>query len=243
MDGWNENCTYNGLMDFVIKSFKYFLAGLCLALVFSMKVFGAEAPVSAPASMPLQVEGAVTHDTTWLGRVVVAGDVLVPEGITLTIAPGTDVMFMSSESSKIEPAFLSMQTEIMVRGRLVAEGEKGKEITFGPAPEDINGKKPERGDWGGIIFDGPESGKSRVANAMFTKADTALTFYGSSPDIAACTVTDCRYGIVCMGAAAPKFEACSITGNEIGVVSGAGGSPSFEKCSISKNEHDFLNRD
>ena len=242
MDGWNENCTYNGLMEFAIKSFKYFLAGLCLALVFSMKVFGAEAPVPVQGPGPLQVEGAITHDTTWKGRVLVAGDVLVPEGVTLTIAPGTDVMFMSSESSKIEPAFLSMQTEIMVRGRLVAVGEKGKEITFGPAPEDINGKRPERGDWGGVIFDGPESGKSRIADARFTKADTALTFYGSSPHISGCSIDDCRYGIVSMGGSTPRFDACSITGNEFGAVSGIG-SPSFNKCNISKNDHDFLGRD
>jgi hypothetical protein len=226
-------------MEFVIRSFKYFLAGLCLALVFSMRVFGAEAPVPSP----LQVEGAVTHDTTWKGRVLVAGDVLVPEGVTLTIAPDTDVMFMSSESSKIEPAFLSMQTEIMVRGRLVAEGEKDKEITFGPAPEELGGKKPERGDWGGVIFDGPESTKSKVTNARFTKADTALSFYGSSPDISACMVTDCRYGIVSMTGSTPSFAKCIITGNEFGVVSGAGGSPSFEKCNISNNEHDTLGRD
>lgn len=239
MDVWNGNCTKNGLMEFVLKSLKYFFAGLCLALVFSMKVFGAEAPVSTP----VQVEGAVTHDTTWKGQVLVAGDVLVPEGVTLTIAAGTKVMFAASESSKIEPIFLSMQTEIMVRGYLAAEGEKGKEITFGPAPEEINGKKPERGDWGGVIFDGPESGKSKVINASFTKADTALAFYSSSPDIAGCTVTDCRYGIVSMAGSAPKFEASSITGNEFGVVSGAGGSPTFTKCNISNNEHDFLNRD
>jgi len=224
-----------GLMEFTLKSLKYFVAGLCLALVFSMKVFSAEAPV--------QVEGAITHDTTWKGRVLVAGDVLVPEGVTLTVAPGTDVIFMSSESSKIEPVFLSMQTEIMVRGRLVAEGEKGKEITFGPAPEEINGKSQERGDWGGVIFDGPESGKSRISASRFTKADTALSFYNSSPDIAGCTVTDCRYGIISMGGSTPKFEACIINGNEFGVVSGAGSSPTFEKCNISKNEHDFLNRD
>jgi hypothetical protein len=230
-------------MEFVIKSFKYFLTGLCLALVFSMKVFGAETPVTVQGPGPVQVEGAVTRDTTWKGIVLVAGDVLVPEGVTLTIAAGTNVMFAASESSKIEPAFLSMQTEIMVHGRLVAEGEKGKEITFGPAPQEINGKKPERGDWGGVIFDGPESGKSKITNASFTKADTALAFYGSSPDIAGCTVTDCRYGIVSMGGSTPKFEACSITGNEFGVVSGAGGSPTFEKSNISRNEHDFLNRD
>jgi len=239
LDGWNENCTDNGLMGFVLKSLKYFLAGLCLALVFSMKVFGAEALVSTP----VQVEGAVASDTTWKGSVIVAGNVLVPEGVTLTIAPGTDIMFMTSESSKIEPAFLSMQTEIMVHGYLVAEGEKGKVITFGPAPQEINGKKPERGDWGGIIFDGPESGKSKISNARFSKADTALAFYGSSPDIAGCTVEDCRYGVISMGGSAPKFEACSITGNEFGVVSGPGSSPAFNKCSISKNEHDFLGRD
>ena len=221
-------------MYIALKSIVYLAIGFIVALIISAKSFGAA---------PAEVEGTVKADATWSGEVLVVGDVLVPEGVSLTVAPGTKVMFQASESSKIEPVFLSMQTEIMVRGKLVAGGVKGKEITFGPAPENINGKKPERGDWGGVIFDGPESGNSKIINVRFTRADTALAFYSSSPDIASCTIDDCRYGIVSMGGSTPKFDECSITGNEFGVVSGAGSSPTFKKCNISKNEHDILNRD
>jgi hypothetical protein len=178
MQDWNGNCTAEGVGIFLHRSFRYLLAGFLLAFIFSLKSFGA-----AP---PAEVEGTVKKDAVLSGEVLAVGDVLVPEGVTLKIAPGTRVMFVSSESSKIEPAFISMQTELMVRGRLLVEGEKGRPVVFGPAPEELNTKKPERGDWGGIIFDGPGSGGSVVKSAVFTMAETAVSAYGSSPALESC---------------------------------------------------------
>src|SRR5512143_1253560 len=152
-------------MDIALKSIVYLAIGFTMAMIISVKSFGAA---------PAEVEGTVKSDTTWSGDVLVAGDVLVPEGVTLTIAPGTRVMFSASESSKIEPVFLSMQTEIMVRGTLLARGVKDNPITFTAAPEAMNTKKPERGDWGGLIFDGPGASRSFVSYANFDKADTAV---------------------------------------------------------------------
>jgi hypothetical protein len=219
----------------VARSFKYVVVGLCLGLVVSMKSFGGGGPV--------QVEGVVTKDAAWSGEVLVVGDVLVPEGVTLTVAPGTKVMFAASESSKIEPIFLSMQTELMVRGVLRAEGTKDRPVTFMPAPEEMNTKKPARGDWGGIIFDGPGSGKSSLSFARLTMAETAISTYGSSPAISDCSVTDCKYGLVCMGDSRPKLTRCVITDGEFGVVASHGGRPEMDGTLVEKNEHDLLMRD
>ncbi len=223
------------MKQFVATSLIYLAIGFCMALIISMKSFGAVAPA--------EVEGTVKTDTTWSGEVLVVGDVLVPEGVTLTVAPGTKVMFSASESSKIEPVFLSMQTEIMVRGRLVVKGEAGNPVTFTAAPEALNTKKPERGDWGGLIFDGPGASGSSVSNARFDGADTAVAAYNSSPSIAGCRFKDCRYGIVCMGKSAPKVTGSVVTGCEFGVVAARGAKPALEGCVVEKNERDFLTRD
>jgi len=238
---------------FMLKSFKYFLVGFCLAVAFSVRSFGAgpeelpagpvEGPPRAVSIGPRPVEGAVKADTTWSGDILVAGDILVPAGVTLKVAPGTSVMFVSSESSKIEPAYLSMQTEIVVRGTLDVAGETANPVRFGPAPEDVNTKRPERGDWGGIIFDGPTASGSRIANARFVQADTAIAAYNSSPTITGCGFTDNRYGIVCMGKdAGPAIKGGSITAGEFGLLTAMGAKPRVEGCAITNNQHDILSR-
>jgi hypothetical protein len=215
---------------------KYILIGLCLGLLVSIRSFGAEPP------RPLQVDGVVKTDTVWSGTVHVVGDVLVPEGVTLTISPGTKVMFDSSESSKIEPVFLSMQTEIMVRGRLLVMGEKSRPVSFESAPEGINTKKPARGDWGGIMFDGEASGKSKILFANFEMADTAVGLFGSSPDLSDIKIRDCKYGIVSQGNSAPKAARISIKGCETGVVSSHGSVLPLGGMTLEKNERDSIIR-
>ena len=217
-----------------IRWFKYIAAGLCLALVFTMRALGADST---------SVEGVIKTDTEWHGEVVVQGDVLVPEGVTLTVAPGTKVIFIPSDSTKIEPMFLSMQTELLVRGTLLARGVKDNRISFGPAPEDIADKKPARGDWGGIIFDGPATSKSVIAESDVTMADTGVTFYGASPTIEGCRITDCRYGLVCVGGSKPTVKGGTVTACEYGVAAFMGGRPTLADCAVEKNEQDFITKE
>jgi len=211
---------------------KYFLAGIVLALIFSARVFGAQEP--------LEAEGVITADTTWSGNVTVFGDVLVPEGVTLTIAPGTTVLFAYSDSSKIEPMFLSMGTELLVRGRLVVAGEKERPVTFGPAPEDVDLKKPERGDWGGIIFDGEAASASVVKFALFKMADSAVSTFYSSPEITGCTVDDSAYGFSCMGPSGPRITGCIVKNSGFGVLASHGAKPVVKDCVFEGNEQDYI---
>jgi len=200
-------------------------------------------PVSWCEDGPFKAGGVIKKDTTWSGEVVVESDVLVPEGVTLTIAPGSDVLFVPSESTKIEPMFLSMQTELLVRGALMAKGMKENPITFGAAPADVSGKKPERGDWGGIIFDGPSASGSVVEYVRITKADTGITTYYSSPVIKSVGVNDCKYGLALMGASAPKLVGVSVTGCEYGLITSHGAKPEMSGCEISGNEQSNLVKD
>jgi len=222
-------------MAFFIDGLKYFAAGFIMALVISARAFG--------APEPLQVEGIIASDTAWSGEVLVYSDVLVPEGVTLTISPGAVVRFYYSESTKIEPMFLSMQTEILVRGVLKVEGEPGNPVTFSPAPEDVDLKAPARGDWGGIIFDGPVASASVVKDANFLMAETAVTTFYSSPKISGCSVADSNYGFLLTGGSSPKISGCRVTGASYAVVASHGAKPVVEDCVFSGNEHDVLTKE
>ena len=222
---------------FLIRSFKYLVAGFMLAFIFSLKSFGAAAPA--------EVEGTVKTDTVWSGDVLVVGDVLVPEGVTLRVAPGTHISFIESESSKIEPMFLSMGTELMVRGKLLVEGEKDNPVVFDAAPQDEDGNamKPGRGDWGGIIFDGRPAEGSVIRGAKITMAETAVSMYGSSPSLESCSIEDNKYGVVSMGGSRPRLADCRVEGGVFGVLSGKGSSPVLTGTAVKGNEKDFLTRE
>jgi len=188
----------------------------------------------------VEAEGVVREDTTWNGNVIVYGDVLVPEGVTLTIEPGTSVYFSYTESSKIEPMFLSMETELLVRGTLLCNGTKESPVTFTAAPEEEDLKKTERGDWGGIIFDGGESSNSVIRGARVELADTAFSFFYSSPEVAGCVIEDCEYGVYAAGGGTPKIVDCEIRSCEFGLVAHGNTAPELEGVRFEKNAQDKL---
>jgi parallel beta-helix repeat protein len=96
------------------------------------------------------------QDTTWTGEVLVTGDVLVPPGVTLTIAPGTVVKFRKIAPASDRNLFgvdspYYPQTELIVTGRLIARGTAEKPIVFTSAES-----KPQPADWGALNFLGGE---------------------------------------------------------------------------------------
>ncbi len=86
--------------------------------------------------------GKLKVSTEWEGTIRVTGDVIVNEGVVLTIAPGTRVLVSGGP-----------EVDIIVKGKLFARGEKGYPVVFdsadGCAPEDR---------WGGIIFEEGSAG-------------------------------------------------------------------------------------
>ncbi len=94
----------------------------------------------------------ISTDTIWHGKILVKGDVRVNKGATLIILPGTEVMFERIE--KFGPQKLSLdkanhfpRAELIVRGRLIAQGLSDKMIVFTSAEE-----KPAIADWGAVNF-------------------------------------------------------------------------------------------
>ncbi len=93
---------------------------------------------------------ALDKDTVWSGSYLVEGDVYVPPGITLTIMPGTMIKFKRIDETNDKNMFghdspYYPQAEIIVRGKLIAQGTRKKPIVFTSAERDAG-----PADWGAI---------------------------------------------------------------------------------------------
>ncbi|UFS70321.1 right-handed parallel beta-helix repeat-containing protein [Geomonas sp. RF6] len=161
--------------------------------------------------IPLTAHARVlTSDTTWKGEVIVEEDILVPDGVTLTIAPGTTVKVGAAESSKTDPEYLSPLTEITVRGVLRAEGDERHPILF-----QAGGERKESA-WAGIIVDG---GESRLAACRIESAESGVYLLRGRLRIDGSTVTGNRYGIVLQGRESTASGARnSAIGNDYGLL-------------------------
>ena len=100
--------------------------------------------------------GQIHQDTTWHGQIVVTADVVVMPGVTLKILPGTVIEFEPSKSSKIDAYYFSSQTELIIRGQLVAVGTDEQKIVF-------TSRKSEKtvGDWAGIYIENQDRSEER----------------------------------------------------------------------------------
>lgn len=96
--------------------------------------------------------GEVPVDMLLTGDVLIVKPLTVPEGVTLTIDPGTIVRFEKSAKA---------DNGIVVKGALVAVGTREKPIRFIP-------KDAAAGPWRGIEFQG--AGRGRLEFCSFEKA-------------------------------------------------------------------------
>ena len=94
-------------------------------------------------------KGHLFRDETWSGNIFVEHSVFVPEGVTLTIEPGTIIKFKHSR-----PPLCGQEKEIAlnIRGTLISVGTPDKMIWFTSDALD-----PINGDWFGITFQDSKS--------------------------------------------------------------------------------------
>jgi hypothetical protein len=122
---------------------------------------------------PFTVSGVINKDTTWSGTVNVLGDVTVPEGITLTVEPGTIVRFAArwDKESSGNPVL----TEFVIKGALIAKGTADKMITF---TSELT-ENPVPGDWSGIGFSNP----NMDSIIDYCVIEYGGGIWGSTPDV------------------------------------------------------------
>jgi len=164
--------------------FRILLPAICAVFLFSACAKTPETVVN---------KGIIKKDTTWRGRVIVTGDVMVDKGVTLTIEPGTEVRFRRIDEKSPENLFgiespYYPEAELIVRGRLIAKGKPGREIIFTSDAIDARAK-----DWGAINFLGSEG--NEVEYARILCAYNGVHAHGSSVTVRHCQFVKNGVGI------------------------------------------------
>lgn len=149
-------------------------------------------PLSSCISIapPRLISTEITADELWSGRVEIAGDVVIAEKASVRIAPGTRVVFLppapGQDRLTEHPHFIG--SELIVRGRLFAEGTAAAPITFSA----LTPAAPA-GSWGGINL--VQSVGSRFRYCRFSQADSAIHSQEANVEIACSTFSRNRVGV------------------------------------------------
>jgi len=109
----------------------------------------------------------IKEDTTWSGEIIVTGDVYVPPGVTLTIVPGTTIKFRRIDDRSGRNLFGNdtpyyPQAELIIRGRLIAQGTRDNFIVFTSAEGDAS-----VADWGAINLLGSDGSVIEYCKIFF----------------------------------------------------------------------------
>jgi PKD repeat protein len=108
-------------------------------LALSFVIHSVRAPDASSVSAATNIGGSITSDTTWTeanSPYIVTSNVLVSQGVKLTIEPGVTARFNDGLSLRID-------------GTLIARGNSSNIIIF-----TSNNSPPGAGDWGNIFFTG-----------------------------------------------------------------------------------------
>lgn len=187
---------------------------LLLLLIF---VIGIQ-PVLAGGEDNITTSGVLTHNEMWSGRVHVTGDIVIPEGITLVIQPGTVITFAPNRSDNdvrtpVLGELWANKCNLVVKGNLRIEGEKNSRVVMGELVYDVN--RQTSISWGGIIFEGTNV-SSIIKYSDIRYADVALVFTGSSiARIINSTISDNDVGTMSFDLSAPRINGNKIHNNTL----------------------------
>jgi len=161
------------------------------------------------ATAETPVIGFIAQDTTWTqanSPYATLGNIIVQEGVTLTIEPGVTVQFDSGHSLTIE-------------GTLIARGTDKQGIKFTPKGEQ------KLGAWGGILFEASST------DAEFDDAGN----YISGSILQYCTVEFATTAVKA-NSASPFIDHCVIINNGGGISISKGNIVVIRDSSIADNE-------
>jgi hypothetical protein len=191
-------------------------------------------------------DSVITSDTIWQGEIQINGVISVKRGVTLTIRPGTIIRFKKIDRDHNDIG----DGEILVEGRLVAQGTRDKKIIFTSAEE-----KPGVNDWSYLQFLASDPGnviencqfeyafagvmvhysEVRISDSLFRNNNRGLHYNTADLHVEHNTFTDNRIGIRFM-----RFEGNvqitnnDITSNDIGVL--------FVRQHVNAVDFEHLNR-
>ncbi len=171
---------------------------------------------------PLKKSGELAESEVWAGKILIASDVVVPEGVTLTIRSDSVVGFDSESGVH----------QLIVRGSLYAEGKPDGMIIFGLLGSET--KPLKTGDWIGIRFE-ETSLNSRLSYCRIQDAETAVSCESDGVQIESCLLNDNKVAILCDDGS-PTISSNEINKNGTAIRCIKNASPEITQNSIQANE-------
>jgi len=121
--------------------------------------------------------GTLTQDEIWSGEIYVVDHVLVPEGVTLTVEPGTIVKVQPYRGYKSPEGCLSIRVE----GTLLVNGMPDHLVRF-----TSDSQEPINGDWRGLVL--IDSDDSVIKYAIIEFGKQGISGYNSDAIVSHCIV-------------------------------------------------------
>ncbi len=151
---------------------------------------------------PVVLAGAVIEDTTLSGHVILEEDLLIPEGVTLSFLPGTQVSVLPSEGTRTDSQFVTTETEIVVRGTLFIDGTR------------MESRSGVKGSWGGVVATAPAA-KVTVRDSTLSHAQYGLLMLSGTGRVSGSAFKDNEIGIAAALGAWLELAGNSFTGNDM----------------------------
>lgn len=213
-----------------------------LTIVLCILLFGCAATQPNKVAVDLLqlpvIGGTLTKDLLLDGNYLLASDLQVPAGITLTISPGTTIYVQPAEGTKIDPEFLSREVEVLIRGSLRAVGTAARPIVFKPVTED-----PEAILWSGLQLVGSEL--VRLEHLTIEQAEVAVLCLDASPQIRSLQIRRSRYGILLQQQSAPLITDSLLVDGEAGLFCWDNSAPQVSNSFFLRQQEEglYLGRD
>ncbi|MBI4651668.1 right-handed parallel beta-helix repeat-containing protein, partial [Candidatus Desantisbacteria bacterium] len=200
----------------------------CLLFIFSGCRGGINS-ITKKSTLPVQkVSGRIITDTIWEGIIEVEDKIFIPDGLTLTIKPGTIIRFRKNNYKKSGHG--DNRIYVQKNAKIIAAGEKFNNIFFTSAEA-----KPGSGDWQGLEFH-PENSISIIKYCRIEYAEEAIICVISSPCISNNIITKNNKGICIWQMSMPLITENLITENNIGILCSSKSNPSITSNIIKNNK-------
>ena len=175
--------------------------------------------------------GTLDADTTLSGPVDLTGDIVVPDGVTLTVEPGSLLKFKAN-SDDTSGGWDGTRGEIRVYGRINVLGDEGERVA-------LTSDGGAASDWLGIVFsDTTASGwieYADITSAVYglsfeSSLSTPITADNPRPWVQNINIANCSTGVSLnssVGFTCPAIDACSIDNATTGISAGGTAAPIF----------------
>ena len=147
-------------------------------------------------------------DQTWAGTVLIDGVVQFAPEATLTIMPGTKVMFTKTDTDGDGIG----ENEIYIQGRIIARGTKENPITFTSAEE-----KKRPGDWGAVNIMVSEGKVNELAHCVIEYGYRGFHMHYSKATLTDSVIRENFLGIQCQESEL-SVAGCEISNNHGAIV-------------------------